>query len=162
MDKPKVLIVDDELIIRDSLTAWLEEDGYYVCTAEDGMKGLTIAKNEKFDIAVLDIKMPGMDGITLLKKLQEFNKELPIIMMTAHATVESAVQSMKEGAYDYIMKPFPPEKLSNVIKRVVENKRLAEENVRLKKERKQVLHMAITALISIVVLLFALYYLFGR
>ena len=90
MKKPKVLIVDDEQIIRDSLTAWLEDDDYEVLAAEDGMKALNVLGETPFDIAVLDIKMQGMDGITLLKKIHEKNSELPVVMMTVHATVESA------------------------------------------------------------------------
>lgn len=162
MEKPRVLIVDDELILRESLSAWLEEDGFEVRACEEGMKAIEMAKNEHMDAAVLDIKMPGMDGITLLKKLLEIDKEMPVVMMTAHATVENAIQSMKDGAYDYIMKPFPPEKLSTVIRRIVENRQLIEENIRLKKERKQVLHMAVTALISLAALLVALYFIFGK
>ena len=162
MEKPRVLIVDDEQIMRESLTAWLEDDGFDVTTFGEGIKALQYVEDNPVEVAVLDIKMPGMDGITLLKKILEVRQDLPIVMITAHATVENAVQSMKEGAYDYIMKPFPPEKLSNVISRIVERKKLLEDNIRLKKERKQVLHMAITSLVSVIVLLVALYFIFGR
>jgi len=162
MEKASVLIVDDEAIMRESLSAWLEEEGFAVHAEAEGLAAIQYAREHPVDVAVVDIKMPGMDGVTLLKKLHEVHKDLPVVMITAHATVENAIQSMKEGAYDYLMKPFPPEKLTNVIRRIVEHRRLVEENIRLRKERRQVLHIAITALVTLVVLLVAAYLLLGR
>lgn len=161
MEKASVLIVDDEAIMRESLSAWLEEEGFAVHAEAEALAAIHYVEEHPVDVAVVDIKMPGMDGVTLLKKLHELRYDLPVVMITAHATVESAIQSMKEGAYDYLMKPFPPEKLTNVIRRVVEHRRLLAENIRLRKERKQVLHIAITALVTLVVLLVAAYFLFG-
>ncbi len=162
MDKAHVLILDDEAIMRESLSAWLQEEGFEVHTEAEGLPAIQYLREHPVDVAVVDIKMPGMDGVTLLKKFHEVHRDLPVVMITAHATVENAIQSMKEGAYDYLMKPFPPEKLTNVIRRIVEHRRLVEENIRLRKERKQVLHIAITALVALVVLLLAGYLVFGK
>lgn len=159
---PKVLIVDDEMVVRDSLAVWLEDDGFQVRTAENGMQGLTVIEQEHLDAAVIDIKMPGMDGVTLLNKVKEIDAELPIIMITAHATIDNAVKSMKEGAYDFITKPFPPEKLSLTLKRVVEHRRLKEENIRLKKERRHILQMAISAVVTFTVIAIVMYFILGK
>ena len=129
----KILLVDDEDIVRDSLTMWLEDEGFDVATAKTGQEAMEIMAKERFDAAVFDIKMPGMDGLTLLKIAREHDKLMPIVMITAHVTVESAVQSMKDGAYDYIMKPFPPEKLTNLLRNIFEHQQLKQELQRLKK-----------------------------
>ena len=130
--KAKILLVDDEEIILDSLSAWLEEEDFSLLTAENGFKALELMENNTVDAAVIDIKMPGMDGLTLLKEIRKTNESLPIIMITAHVSVESAVQSMKDGAYDYIMKPFPPEKLSNILKNVIEHQKTVEKLEKLR------------------------------
>ena len=161
-DRPKIIIVDDEAVVRDSLSDWLEDDGYEVKTAVNGMQGLQQISTERFNAAVVDIKMPGMDGVTLLKKIKEVDSELPVIMITAHATIENAVKSMKDGAYDFITKPFPPEKLSVTLKRVVELGRLKEENLHLKKERKQILHMALSAIIIFTIIAIIFYFLMNK
>ncbi|MDZ7392775.1 MAG: response regulator [candidate division KSB1 bacterium] len=120
-----ILLVDDEAIVRESLSAWLEDEGFVVYAAGSGEEALGLLAKAKPDVAVIDIKMPGMDGLTLLKRLRELDDRLPVVMMTAHATVESAVRSMRDGAYDYVMKPFPPEKLTNLIRHIVSHHRLA-------------------------------------
>ena len=157
-----ILIVDDEAIIRHSLHDWLCDEGYRVSEAENGMTAIRMIAEEPPDVAVVDIKMPGMDGVTLLKKIKELHPELPVIIMTAFATVENAVQAMKEGAYDFITKPFPPEKLSNVIKKVLEYQNLQREYHRLKKERKQILHIAASILVSFIVLTILILFIFNR
>lgn len=133
-----ILLVDDEAIVRESLTAWLEDEGFVVHAAESGEQALELFPKARPDVAVIDIKMPGMDGLTLLKRLRELDDRLPIVMMTAHATVESAVKSMRDGAYDYVMKPFPPEKLTNLIRHIVSHSRLAMAYDRLHAEWEQV------------------------
>jgi len=137
-EKTCILLVDDEAIVRESLSAWLEDEGFAVYAAESGEQALEQFSQVKPDVAVIDIKMPGMDGLTLLKRLRELDDRLPVVMMTAHATVESAVRSMRDGAYDYIMKPFPPEKLTNLIRHVVSHQRLALEYDRLHADWQQV------------------------
>ncbi len=155
MEKGKILVVDDEQVMRDSLRAWLEDEGFAVDTAEDAVTALSMVKERPYDVAVIDIRMPGMDGIVLQKKLRETQEGLPVVIITAHATVETAVQAMREGAYDYLMKPFPPEKLTNVIMRVLEHRRLTVENVRLRKERRNIIIMASLALVGLAALLVA-------
>lgn len=106
-----ILIVDDELVVRDSLKDWLEDEGFRVDTAESGAEALENLTKESFNLMLLDIKMPGMDGVEVLKRSREINPELPVVMMTAYATVETAVEAMKIGAMDYLMKPFDPNSL---------------------------------------------------
>jgi len=159
-EKPKILIVDDEMIMRESLTAWLEEDDFEPVSAESGMQAFEILEDNKPDVILLDIKMPGMDGITFLKKLKEKHDDIPVIMITAHATVENAVESMKEGAYDYVMKPFPPEKISYLLKRIIEHQKLIKENIRLQKERRTFLHIAAGIVVSITIIIIFLYFIF--
>jgi len=118
-----ILIVDDELIVRKSMSNWLKEDGYLVKTCEDGYAALEQIKSN-IDLAIVDIKMPGMDGIELLKESKKIDPDLPVIIMTAYASIDTAVQAMKEGAFDYIVKPFNPENVSQVIERALKFKML--------------------------------------
>ncbi len=157
-----ILIVDDEKVMRDSLVEWLQEDGFGVAAAESGMEALQMLDQVDPTVIVADIKMPGMDGITLVRKLKERRPGLPVVMITAFATVENAVQSMKEGAYDFITKPFPPEKLSHVLRHVIEHQHLLRENLLLRKENRHVMQMVITTLVVFVVLLFIFYFIFAK
>ena len=111
----RILVVDDELIVRDSLKEWLEEDGFQVDAAESGAEALEKASRETYHLMLLDIKMPGMDGVEVLKRAKEMRPELPVVMMTAYATVETAVEAMKIGALDYLMKPFNPDTLMPLV-----------------------------------------------
>ena len=111
----RVLVVDDELVVRDSLKEWLEEEGFQVDMAESGMETLEKVTKEVYHLMLLDIKMPGMDGVEVLKRCKEMRPELPVVMMTAYATVETAVEAMKIGALDYLMKPFDPDTLVPLI-----------------------------------------------
>lgn len=131
----KILIVDDEAIIRESLQQWLEIEGFRVLTAENGEKALQIIKTEQLDVAVFDIRMPGMDGITLLGHTRSVSPTLHVIMMTAFASIEDAVRCIEVGAYDYIIKPFPPEKLSKSIRHIIESLRLQQSQRTLQEER---------------------------
>ncbi len=119
-----LLIVDDEAIIRDSLRQWLEMEGFRVFTAENGDRALQLCKFEELDVGIFDIRMPGMDGITLLSRTRICRPEMDVIMMTAFASIEDAVRCMSEGAHDYIIKPFPPEKLSKSIHHLLEARKL--------------------------------------
>jgi DNA-binding NtrC family response regulator len=130
----QVLIVDDELIVRESMSNWLMEEGYTVDTASDGNDGLECIQSKTYDLAIFDIKMPGMDGIELLKKTKEIYPDIPILVMTAYASIDTAVQAIREGAYDYIVKPFDPENVSHIIKKAVKFKMLEKENILLRKE----------------------------
>ncbi|MEO0094310.1 MAG: sigma-54 dependent transcriptional regulator [candidate division WOR-3 bacterium] len=134
MERHRILVVDDEEIMRSSLCDWLNEDGYIAEAVENGYKALELVKKEEFDLAIVDLKMPGMDGIELLKQLSVIRPKLPVIIITAYATIDSAVTAMKEGAADYIVKPFNPEEISLVIKKLLEHQRLLKENIRLRQE----------------------------
>jgi DNA-binding NtrC family response regulator len=129
----RILIVDDETIVRDSLAAWFRQDGPHVDAAEGGKDALRLVGVNRYDMAFLDIKMPGMDGLELQSRLAAADPELSIVLMTAYASVETAVKAMKNGAYDYIVKPFDPDDLSMLVKRAAEHRSLRAENMRLKK-----------------------------
>jgi len=107
----RILVVDDELIVRDSLKEWLADENFNVETAESGAMALERLSQHPIDLMLTDIKMPGMDGVELLQKAKEIYPDLDVLMMTAFATVETAVDAMKIGAKDYLMKPFDPEKM---------------------------------------------------
>ncbi len=134
----RILVVDDEVIVRDSLGAWFRQDGHHVATAENAKEALHLCAQGHYDIALVDIKMPGMDGLELQSRLAAADPDLTIILMTAYASVESAVKAMKAGAYDYIIKPFDPDDLSLLIKRAAEHRSLRAENIRLKKSLESV------------------------
>ena len=129
---PKILVVDDEPIVLESLAEWFRLDGHTVGTARSGKEALRAMAEDDYDIALVDIKMPGIDGLELQARLAEFRPNLTIIIMTAYASVDSAVQALKAGAYDYVTKPFDPEELSMLIRRAGEHRSLKLENTRLK------------------------------
>ncbi|KDA54273.1 Fis family transcriptional regulator [Thermoanaerobaculum aquaticum] len=128
----RLLIVDDELHMRESLARWFLEDGYEVETAGDAKAALALLGRQTFDAIITDIRMPGMDGLELLKQIKEVNPHATIILITAYASVASAVEALKAGAYDYLVKPFDPEELSRVVERACERARLQQENIALK------------------------------
>ncbi len=128
----RILIVDDEPIVVDSLAEWFRQDGYHVDTARSGKEALKMVGRAPYDIALLDIKMPGMDGLELQGLLASASPDLTIIIMTAYASVESAVKALKAGAYDYITKPFDPDELSHLVRRASEHRSLRSENLKLK------------------------------
>jgi two-component system response regulator AtoC len=127
----KVLVVDDEAIVRESLQDWLGDAGYQVLTAEDGYQALGIIEQETPSVAIVDLVMPGMDGIELLKKAKEILPSIEIVVITAYASIPTAITAMKQGAYDYIEKPFSAQRVELLVNKVVEHKRLVEENVSL-------------------------------
>ncbi len=130
--KANILIVDDEAVVRDSLGKWFSEEGYNVDTASSAKEALLKLPAERWDLALLDIKMPGMDGLDLQRKMHEAHPEIIIIIMTGYASVETAVQALKDGAYDYITKPFDPDDLTHVIRKALEHYHMKQENVRLR------------------------------
>jgi DNA-binding NtrC family response regulator len=129
-----IMIVDDELIVRESLTKWFRQDGYRVESAEDANHALKLMNEGPWDLALLDIKMPGMSGLDLQKRLKEIDKNTSVIMITAYASVESAVQALKEGAFDYVTKPIDPEHLSHLVTNALKQRKLVEENVQLREQ----------------------------
>lgn len=127
-----ILIVDDELIVRESLTKWFQQDGYRVESAEDANRAIKLMTEGPWDLALLDIKMPGMSGLELQKRIKEIDKNTFVIIITAFASVESAVQALKEGAFDYVTKPVDPDHLSHLVTNALKQKKLVEENVQLR------------------------------
>jgi len=135
--KGSILVVDDEEIVRDSLASWLQEDGYRVDTAPDGPTALAKLAQQPYDILLVDLKMPGMDGMQVLAQAKSLQPDAPLIIMTAYATVDTAVQAMKQGAYDYLVKPFEAEELSLLIGKLTNVQALRRENVLLRKALKR-------------------------
>ncbi|HVN49694.1 MAG TPA: sigma-54 dependent transcriptional regulator [Bacteroidota bacterium] len=127
-----ILIVDDEKIVRDSLTKWFKQDGYRVEAAEDATHALKLMAEGPWEVILLDIKMPGISGLELQKRLVELDKAAAIIMITAFASVESAVQALKEGAFDYVTKPIDPDHLSHLVANALKQRTLEEENIKLR------------------------------
>jgi DNA-binding NtrC family response regulator len=134
MSGRRILIVDDELSVRSSLGEWFQEDGFQVQTAEDGEAALRAMDRGPYDIVLLDLKMPGMDGIAVQKRVREIDPEATIIILTAYASVQTAVEALKLGAFDYVTKPVDPDELSNLVRNALRTRALAEENVRLKEK----------------------------
>ncbi len=132
--KPKanLLVVDDELIVRQSLKHWFEEDGYCVETADSGEIALKHFEKGKYDILLVDMKMPGMSGLELLTRVKEFDPSVIVILITAFASVPSAIKALKDGAYDYITKPVDPDELSHILENALNQKTLKSENDALK------------------------------
>ncbi|MFO8085471.1 MAG: FAD-dependent oxidoreductase [Desulfobacterales bacterium] len=119
--KFRILVVDDELIVRDSLKEWLEDEGFTVQMAASGPEALEILSKEPFQLMLVDIKMPGMDGVELLKRSMEIDSDMSVVMMTAYATVETAVEALTAGALDYLIKPFDPETLIPMVSKIYED-----------------------------------------
>ena len=124
----RILVVDDEPHVRNSLATWFREEGYDVSAAASGKEALATLAREGTNILLVDIKMPGMDGLELQRKVHELAPDATIIIMTAYASVETAVQALKEGAYDYIVKPFDPEAVSRLVHKATERYSLLAEN----------------------------------
>ncbi|MBS4055683.1 MAG: sigma-54-dependent Fis family transcriptional regulator [Bacteroidales bacterium] len=136
-----LLIVDDEESVRDSLLNWFVEDGYQVACAENAKMALSMLENSHYDIVLADIKMPGMDGLEMLKRIKTINKETIVIIMTAFATVDTAVQALKDGAFDYVTKPFDPDDLSHLIRNASKQISLAAENETLRNKVSSLEHV---------------------
>src|SRR6187399_1130846 len=127
-----VLVVDDEEIMREILEALLSREGYHVRLASSGEEGLELARSFLFDAVVVDVMMPGMDGLTLLDELKKLDDDLPVLMVTAFASVETAIAAMKRGAFDYITKPFKNDEVLVVVHNAVERRQLVAENTALR------------------------------
>ncbi|MDH3456528.1 MAG: sigma-54 dependent transcriptional regulator [Gemmatimonadota bacterium] len=134
MSKRKILIVDDEMSVRQSLGEWFLEDGFEVETAEDGNVALQKMGHGPYNIVLVDLKMPGMDGIALQKRIREIDSRATVIILTAYASVDTAVEALKLGAFDYVTKPVDPDDLSNLVRNALRQQELSEENVRLKEK----------------------------
>ena len=133
----RVLIVDDEAGMRDFLSILLRKEGYGVSVAESSDKAVDLVARGEFDLVISDISMPGLSGIEVLRQARTSNPDTPVILITAYASTESAVEALKLGAYDYLIKPFDVEELKNVVHNALEKRRLEHENRILKRELKE-------------------------
>ncbi len=129
----RILVVDDEPMVCLALTNWLEEENYFAQAVEDGPQAIGAVREENWDIVLLDLRMPGMDGMEVLKQVKEIAPQTVVIMMTAYASIPGAVQAMQEGAYDYIVKPLDVDQLTLMLQRIVEHQQLITENILLRK-----------------------------
>ncbi len=127
-----ILVVDDEEIMREILDALLAREGYHVRLASSAEEGLDLARSLPFDAAIVDVMMPGMDGLAMLEELKKLDEDLPVLMVTAYASVETAITAMKRGAFDYITKPFKNDEVMVVVRNAVERRQLMAENTALR------------------------------
>jgi len=131
MNNPVVLLVDDEAPFVETMTKRLQKRNLEVMSALSGQAGLdTLSEHPTLDVVILDVKMPGMDGIETLQKIKAGFPLTEVVMLTAHATVESAIEGMKLGAFDYLMKPCDMERLMDIVKEATRKKRDHEEKIR--------------------------------
>ena len=130
----KILVIDDEKSIRNTLKEILEYEGHEVQDAADGLEGLKKIEAEKFDIVLCDIKMPKMDGLELLDKIMEIQSETPVIMISGHGTIETAVEAIKKGAYDFISKPLDLNRMLITLRNALDRSSLVKETKTLKKK----------------------------
>ncbi|MCD6161233.1 MAG: sigma-54-dependent Fis family transcriptional regulator [candidate division Zixibacteria bacterium] len=131
---PSILVIEDKDSMQKMLTDTLESEGYEVDACGDGPDGLTKARDKRYDLILTDFKLPKMDGLEVLSGVKEIDPEISVILMTAYGTIETAVQAMRLGAYDFLTKPFDTDHLSVLIKRALENRRLVAENTLLREE----------------------------
>jgi len=136
MSKTRIMVVDDELIIRESLAGWLERDGHHVETADSGEAALKKLTNEQFDILLVDIKMEGMSGLDLLRVVNEQGLDTAVVMITAYGSISTAIEAMKSGAVEYLLKPFDPEEIGVLIERIISQQAQEKENLYLREEVK--------------------------
>ena len=137
MGGTKILIIDDEEIMRESLAGWLARDGYGVDTAASGEEGLAKLQKTRFDILLVDIKMEGMGGLEVLQKVKEDDPDVAVVMITAFGSIATAVESMRNGAFDYLLKPFDPGQLGVLIEKIVTHQEQSRENLYLKERVKE-------------------------
>src|SRR5712671_3787970 len=133
MPKPRILVIDDEAPIRDSLKMTLEYEGYEFLGAATGQEGLTIFEREAPDLVLLDVKMPGMDGIEVLERLRSMSESVPIVVISGHGSISTAVEATKKGAFDFIEKPFASERVLVSLRNALDHRLLRDENRTLKK-----------------------------
>ncbi len=128
----RILVVDDEYSVRTSLSRWFEADGFMVDTAASAEEAMEKLSRADFNIVLLDVKLPGMDGLELNRRIHQVNQDVIVIIMTAYASIDGAVKSLKEGAFDYVCKPIDPENLTHIVRNAIETQQLQKENVRLR------------------------------
>ncbi len=130
--RERILVVDDEKIIRESLFNWFENEGYLVEIAGDGESGLEKFQKQKYDVVLVDLKLPGISGLQLLEEIKALDQDSIVIMITAFASVPTAIAALKEGAYDYVTKPVDPDELTILVEKAIDKRKLQIENRSLK------------------------------
>src|SRR5205814_311088 len=133
MAKSRILVIDDESAIRESLRMTLEYEGYEFVGAATGQEGLSLAERETPDLVLLDVKMPGMDGLEVLDRLRSMNEALPVVVISGHGSIGTAVEATKKGAFDFIEKPFASERILVSLRNALDQRRLRDENKSLKR-----------------------------
>jgi len=136
-ENARILIVDDEPMVCLSLVNWLKEENYLARSAGDGPSAIALMSEEKWDIVLLDLKMPGMDGLEVLREIKKIAPQTVVVMMTAYASIPSSVQAMKDGAYDYLVKPLDVQELTMMLHKIIEHQQVLQENVLLRKRLKE-------------------------
>jgi len=134
---PSILVVDDERVVLNSCRAILSEHGYEIETVQSGEQGLRLVQDRPFDVALIDLKMPGMPGMELLDRIERIRPETVNIIITGFATVDTAIEAMKKGAFDYICKPFTPEELEVVVEKAVETRMLRQAAQQAEREKER-------------------------
>ena len=137
MSSAKILIVDDELIMRESLAGWLQRDGHTIQTAPSGEEALDKLKETHFDIMLVDIKMEGISGLEVLQQVKESDPDVAVVMITAYGSIPTAIEAMKNGAYDYMLKPFDPNELGVLIEKIIRYQEQEREMLFLREEHKE-------------------------
>jgi DNA-binding NtrC family response regulator len=137
MSTAKILIVDDELIMRESLGGWLQRDGHDVQTASSGEEALDRLSESRFDIMLVDIKMEGISGLEVLQQVKESDPDVAVVMITAYGSIPTAIEAMKNGAYDYMLKPFDPNELGVLIEKIIRHQEQEREMLFLREEHKE-------------------------
>ena len=137
MQSTRILIVDDELIMRESLAGWLERDGHEVNTAASGEAALAMCAERRFDILLVDIKMEGISGLEVLRRVKESDPDVAVVMITAYGSISSAIEAMKNGAFDYLLKPFDPSELGVLIGKIIRHQQQSRENLYLREQHKE-------------------------
>ncbi|HID96778.1 MAG TPA: sigma-54-dependent Fis family transcriptional regulator, partial [Thermodesulfobacteriaceae bacterium] len=132
--KERILIVDDDPNIRDGSSQVLSRAGYDVSEASTGAEALSLVDRFEFDLILLDLKMPDVNGLDLLRNIRENDQQVPVVMITAYGTIQNAVEAMRLGADDFLPKPFEPDELRMVVSRILKARRLTLENQDLKEE----------------------------
>jgi len=133
-ENPSILIIDDDEAIRDSCSQILKKEGFRVKASKDGIEGLRLFKEESFQVVLLDLRLPGLDGMEVLSRIKEENPETPVVIITAYASIESAVEAMKRGAFNYLAKPFSPEELRVITRKALKSREVFFENIYLRQE----------------------------
>jgi FixJ family two-component response regulator len=146
-ERPKILIIDDEEVILDSCASILHAEKYEVAAAPDGTRGLEQAREFRPDVTVVDLKMPGLSGHDVIERLRALDPDAVVVVITGYATVSSAVESMRRGAYDFLPKPFTPDEFRLILRRALEKRRLVLETAALRRER-EILRKHYAAIVS--------------